>query len=242
MRIIAIIQARMGSTRLPGKVLLDLAGEPMLARDMHRLSRAQALNEVVVATTIKSTDDAIVALCQERNWPCFRGSEADVLDRYYRAAQEYQADVVVRVTSDCPLIEPEVVDRVVREFLERQPEIDYASNTAPERTFPRGLDTEVMSFEALARAWREDKNPAWREHVTLYIRRHPELFKTYGVINDEDLSYMRWTVDTPEDLTLVRRIYEHFRHNQFSWREVLTVLAQYPEWLEINRDIQQKVI
>lgn len=242
MKIVAIIQARMGSTRLPGKILLDLAGEPMLARDMHRLSRAQTLDEVVVATTIKSTDDAIVALCQKRNWPCFRGSEADVLDRYYRAAQEYQADVVVRVTSDCPLIEPEVVDRVVREFLERQPEIDYASNTAPERTFPRGLDTEVMSFEALARAWREDKNPAWREHVTPYIRRHPELFETYGVINDEDLSYMRWTVDTPEDLALVRRIYEHFGHDQFSWREVRAVLAQHPAWLEINREVHQKVI
>lgn len=242
MKIVAIIQARMGSTRLPGKVLLDLAGEPMLARDMHRLARAQTLDDVVVATTIKSTDDAIVALCQERNWPYFRGSEADVLDRYYRAAQEYQADVVVRVTSDCPLIEPDVVDRVVQEFLERQPEIDYASNTAPERTFPRGLDTEIMSFEALARAWREDKNPAWREHVTPYIWRHPELFETYNVLNEEDLSYMRWTVDTPEDLALARRIYEHFGHDQFSWHEVLAVLVQHPAWLEINRDVHQKVI
>lgn len=242
MKVIAIIQARLGSTRLPGKVLLDLAGEPMLVRDMDRLSRAETLDEVVVATTVEPADEAIVDLCQERGWPCFRGSEKDVLDRYYRAAQEYQADAVVRITSDCPLIEPQVVDQVVKAFLERQPELDYASNTAPERTFPRGLDTEVMRFDALERAWREDDDPAWREHVTPYIRRHPERFQTYGVLNDEDLSRMRWTVDTPEDLAFVRRIYEHFGHDQFSWHEVLALLDRHPEWLAINRDVQQKAI
>ncbi len=242
MRVVAIIQARMGSTRLPGKVLLDLAGEPMLARDMNRLSRAETLDDVVIATTVESADDAIVNLCQERDWPYFRGSEEDVLDRYYRAAQEYQADAVVRVTSDCPLIEPQVVDRVVREFLERQPEVDYAANTLPPRTFPRGLDTEVMRFDALERAWREDENPAWREHVTPYIRRHPDRFQSYGVSNDEDLSHMRWTVDTPEDLAFVRRIYEHFGHDRFSWRKVLTLLEAHPEWLDINRDVQQKTV
>ncbi len=242
MKVVVIIQARMDSTRLPGKVLLDLVGEPMLVRDMNRLSRAQTLDEVVVATTVELDDDAIVGLCQERGWPYFRGSEEDVLDRYYHAAKEYQADVVVRITSDCPLIEPEVVDRVVQKFLERQPELDYASNMAPRRTFPRGLDTEVMRFDALEQAWREDDNPAWREHVTPYIRRHPDLFQTYGVLNDEDISHMRWTVDTPEDLAFVRRIYEYFGHDHFSWREVLTVLAAHPEWLEINRDVQQKTI
>jgi spore coat polysaccharide biosynthesis protein SpsF len=149
---------------------------------------------------------------------------------------------VVRITSDCPLIEPQVVDKVVNAFLERQPELNYASNTAPERTFPRGLDTEVMRFDALERAWREDDNPAWREHVTPYIRRHPELFESYGVLNDDDLSHMRWTVDTPEDLAFVRRIYEHFGHDKFSWCEVLTLLEKYPEWLAINRDIKQKHI
>jgi spore coat polysaccharide biosynthesis protein SpsF len=232
----------MGSTRLPGKVLLDLAGEPMLVRDMNRLSRAETLDQVVVATTVELDDDAIADLCQKHDWPYFRGSEEDVLDRYYRAAQEYRADVVVRITSDCPLIEPEVVDRVVRAFLEQQPEVDYVSNTAPKRTFPRGLDTEVMHFDALERAWREDDNPAWREHVTPYIRRHPELFQTYGVLNDEDLSHMRWTVDTPEDLAFVCRIYEHFEHDRFSWREVLVFLEQHPEWLAINRDVEQKAI
>jgi len=238
MKIVAIVQAHMGSTRLPGKVLLDLAGEPMLVRDMNRLSRAQTLDKVVVATTVKPADDTIVNLCTKRGWSYFRGSEEDVLDRYYRAAVDYEADVVVRITSDCPLIEPEIVDRVVREFLERQPEVDYACN----KFFPRGLDTEVFRFDVLERSWREDHNPAWREHVTPYIYRHPEEFKLYVVINDVDYSYMRWTVDTDEDLVFVRKIYEHFDCDDFSWQDVLCVLEEDPEWLEINQHVQQKTI
>jgi spore coat polysaccharide biosynthesis protein SpsF len=241
-RVVAIIQARMGSTRLPGKVLLDLAGQPMLARVVNRSRRATILQDVVVATTTKPADEAIAELCAVHGWPCFRGSEEDVLDRYYRAAVAHQADVVVRITSDCPLIEPEVVDWVVREFLERQPEVDYACNELPRRTFPRGLDTEVMRFDVLERAWREDLNPAWREHVTPYIRRNPGLFRIHGVMNEVDYSHMRWTVDTPEDLAFVRCIYDHFGHDRFSWREVLAVLEQHPEWLEINRHVPQKVI
>lgn len=242
MRVVAIIQARVGSTRLPGKVMLELAGEPMLARMVERVARAQTLDDVIVATTDQPGDRAIVDLCAERGWPCFRGSEEDVLDRYYQAAVAFQADVVVRVTSDCPLIEPQVVDRVVREFLDRQPGLDYAANTLPPRTFPRGLDTEVMRFDALERAWREDQDPVWREHVTLYIYRNPERFCLYGVTNEVDYSSMRWTVDISEDLAFVRRIYDHFGHDGFSWHEVLAVLDQHPEWLEINRRVQQKVI
>jgi spore coat polysaccharide biosynthesis protein SpsF len=239
-KVVAIIQARMGSTRLPGKVLLDLAGEPVLARVVERVLRAQTLDRAVVATTIQPADEAIARLCAERGWPCFRGSEEDVLDRYYHAAAAHRADVVVRITSDCPLIEPEVVDRVVREFLERQPGLDYAANTLPPRTFPRGLDTEVMCFDALERAWREDKNPAWREHVTPYIYRNPGIFRLHGVINEVDLSHMRWTVDTPQDLAFVRCIYEHLSHDCFSWHQVLAALQEHPEWLEINRGVQQK--
>ncbi len=242
MRVVAIIQARMGSTRLPGKVLLDLAGEPMLVRGVNRTRRAQTLDEVVVATTVKPTDDAIVDLCDERGWPCFRGSEEDVLDRYYHAALAHQADVVIRITSDCPLIAPEIVDRVVWEFLDLQPEIDYACNVLPRRSFPRGLDTEVMRFDVLEQAWREDRNPAWREHVTPYIQRNPDLFRIHGITNDIDYSHMRWTVDTPEDLAFVRCIYEHFGHDRFSWRELLAVLDEHPEWLEINQHVQQKVV
>jgi len=242
MKIIAIIQAHMGSIRLPGKVLLDLTGEPMLAREMKRLSRAQTLDKAVVATTVNPADDVIVSLCNESGWPYFRGSEEDVLDRYYRAAVDYEAEIVVRITSDCPLIDPEIVDHVVREFLERQPEVHYASNIFPKRTFPRGLDTEVMRFDVLEQVWREDGNPAWREHVTPYIQRNPGLFHIHGIMNKVDYSQMRWTVDTPEDLTFVRCIYNHFGRDQFSWQDVLAVLKEHPEWLKINQHVQQKTI
>ena len=242
MKTVAIIQARMGSTRLPGKVLLDLAGEPMLARVVHRVQRARSLQEVMVATTVQPGDDAIVQLCAAHGWPCARGSQDDVLDRYYQAALASQADIVVRITSDCPLIEPEVIDQVVGALLAGQPEVDYASNVQPPRTFPRGLDIEVLRFDALERAWREDVDPAWREHVTPYLYRHPERFRIHGVFNAVDLSHLRWTVDTPEDLELVRRIYDYFDDDAFSWHDVLALLEQHPDWLEINRTVEQKAV
>ncbi len=241
MTTIAIIQARMGSTRLPGKILHDLAGDPVLVRCVERTRRAATLDEVIVATTEEPADDAVVALCRARGYSCTRGSQDDVLDRYYHAAHHHHADVVVRITSDCPLIEPGIIDRAVRAF--RANPCDYASNTLPPRNYPRGLDVEVFRFDALARAWREDQNPAWREHVTPYIYRHPELFKLQAVSNDVDYSHMRWTVDTPEDLAFVRKIYEAFEgHDTFTWHEVLHLLEQHPEWLEINRNVPQKEV
>lgn len=241
MKIVGIIQARMGSTRLPGKVLLDLAGEPMLARVVSRAQRASKVDEVVVATTTEPGDEPIVRICRSRGWPCFRGSERDVLDRYYRAAIEHGADCVVRITSDCPLIDPEVIDLVVGELLQKGL-TDYASNTLPPRTFPRGLDVEAVRFEALDRAWRQDENPAWREHVTPYIHRHPEEFALRAVTNDQDYSHMRWTVDTPADLVFIRRIYDHFGHDRFSWRDVVALLEEHPAWVEINQDVVQKTV
>ena len=241
MKVIAIIQARMGSTRLPGKVLMDLAGKPMLERVVRRCQRAASLDEVIVATTDKTSDDPIAEFCASRNWPCFRGSEDDVLDRYYQTALWSKAGVIARITSDCPLIDPEVIDRCVKEFRDN-PGTDYASNCLSPRTFPRGLDVEVFSFAALERAWREDNNPAWREHVTLFIERHPEIFQTRAVVNDVGYSHLRWCVDTPEDLDLVRRIYEAFHQEDFSWREVLTVLGQNPQWLELNSAVVQKEV
>jgi spore coat polysaccharide biosynthesis protein SpsF len=240
--VIAIVQARMGSTRLPGKVLEDLAGEPVLTRCINRVRRSEKLDEVVIATTCKQEDEAIVHLCTEHGWPCFRGSEEDVLDRYYQAALSYKAEVVVRITSDCPLIDPEVVDWLIQEFLDRQPGLDYTSNTLPPRTYPRGLDTEVIGFNALERAWQEDRNRSWREHVTPYIYRNPERFRIYSVTSETDYSSLRWTVDTPEDLAFVRCVYDHFGHDSFSWREVLGFLESNPELLQINRQVHQKVI
>jgi spore coat polysaccharide biosynthesis protein SpsF len=241
MTTVAIIQARMGSTRLPGKIMQNLDGAPVLVRCVERTRRVATLDAVIVATTEEPADDGVVALCRERDYPCTRGSQDDVLDRYYRAAQQYHADIIVRITSDCPLIEPTVIDSVVHGFYATS--CDYASNTLPPRNYPRGLDVEVFRFDALARAWREDQNPAWREHVTPYIYRHPELFTLHTVVNDVDYSHMRWTVDTPEDLAFVRKIYEAFDgRDDFTWHEVLHLLEQHPEWLDINRNVPQKEV
>lgn len=242
MKIVAIIQARMGSQRLPGKVMMDLAGEPMLVRNVNRVRRAKTIQEIVIATTTQTSDDTIVDLCIKRGWVYFRGSEHDVLDRYYQASMVHSADAIVRITSDCPLIDAEIIDRVVTEFASRQPHIDYASNVIFHRTFPRGLDTEVMRFSALERAWYEASDPTHREHVTSYIYHNIDLFKIHEVLSRCDLSAMRWTVDTAEDLAFVRRIFNHFGHDQFSWGDVLAVLTQFPHWQEINSYIQQKVI
>jgi spore coat polysaccharide biosynthesis protein SpsF len=237
---VAVIQARMGSTRLPGKVLLPLAGEPMLSRTVKRATRATSLCSLVVATTDQPADNAIVELCQAEGWICCRGSEEDVLDRYYRAAVQFGAEAVVRLTSDCPLTDPEVVDQVVHSFLARQPEVDYASNFVPERTYPRGLDVQVIRFDALERAWREDTNPVWRADVTYYIDLNPDRFCIHNVVNEVDYSEMRWTVDTADDMAFACRIYDHFGHDRFSWREVVEALGAHPEWHEINRHVEQK--
>lgn len=242
MHIVAIIQARMGSTRFPGKIGKDLGGKPVLVRCVERAKRAASLNAVIVATTDEPSDEAVVALCKEHEYPWFRGSQDDVLDRYYQTAQQYDADVVVRITSDCPLIEPDVIDRVVQAFCQ-MPELDYASNILPPRTFPRGLDVEVFSFATLEQAWQSDTNPNWREHVTPYMHRQPDVFKLHGVFNDVDYSHYRWTVDTMEDLAFVRKIYDAFAGDDtFSWREVLHLLERHPEWQEINRSVQQKEV
>jgi spore coat polysaccharide biosynthesis protein SpsF len=239
MKVVAIIQARMNSSRLPGKVLAPMAGEPMLTRVMNRVRRASSIDEVVVATTTRAEDQQIVDLCVQQRTACFRGSEADVLDRYYQAALHYESDIVVRITSDCPLIDPETIHWLVLEFIEKG-DCDYLTNALPPRTFPRGLDVEVLSFFALARAWREDDNPDWREHVTAYIYRHPELFRLHILTHPADYSYVRWTVDETADLDFIQRIYQHFGHDAFSWKEALAVVEQNPEWLIINSRIQQK--
>jgi spore coat polysaccharide biosynthesis protein SpsF len=236
---VAIIQARLGSTRLPRKVLLDLAGQPMLTRVVNRVRRAARVDEVVVATTTETRDDELEQFCAARQWPCYRGSENDVLDRYFQAAQAHQADVVVRITSDCPLIDPAVLDSVI-ESLDLQ-QSDYSSNTI-RRSYPRGLDAEAFTFSTLDTAWREDRNPAWREHVTQFIVHHPERFGITQMNDTDDYSHLRWTVDTPEDFAFVEKVYGHFGHDEFTWREVLEVLAANPEWEKINQGIEQKPV
>jgi len=234
----AIIQARISSTRLPAKVLLDLAGEPMLARVVERTRRARTIDRVIVATTVESEDEPIVELCRSRGWTVSRGSRDDVLDRYYQAAIGDGADPIVRITSDCPLIDPEIIDTVVKRL---DGTVDYASNINPRRTFPRGLDVEAFTFAALSAAWRDDREATGREHVTPFLYRRPERFRIALVESDRpDTANHRWSVDTPEDYELMRRIHSHFGRREFNWLDVLNLLDRHPDWCEINRHVAQK--
>jgi len=240
MTTVAIIQARTGSTRLPRKVLLPLLGEPILSRVIRRVARAGSLDRVVVATTTLPEDDVIVALCGREGTRASRGSPDDLLDRYLQTASASDADVIVRITSDCPLIDPDVIDVAVESF--RLEGVDYASTGLEPRTYPRGLDVEVIARPALERAWREDHDPAWREHATPYLYRHPELFRVLRLDTEEPHPDLRWSVDTPEDYELVRRIYDWFGRDDFGWREVVDLMAERPEWADINRHVVQKVV
>jgi spore coat polysaccharide biosynthesis protein SpsF len=239
MSIHCIIQARAGSTRLPGKVLIPILGKPMLQQVVERVAQSRLIDKIIIATTDNPQDDSIAALCEDHQWQYYRGSENDVLDRYYQAAQQTSATVIVRITSDCPLIDPTVLDLVVASFVSVTPAADYVSNTMV-RTYPRGLDTEVFSFSALERAWIEDKAPNWREHVTPYIHQQPKLFRLHSVVNPVDYSHYRLTVDTPADMDLIQQIYQFFGENSFTWHDVLKILAQHPDWVQINADVEQK--
>ncbi len=238
MKVVVIIQAHMGSTRLPGKVLEDIGGQSMLARTVRRASRAALADEVVVATTTEPRDEIIVRECAALGVAVFRGSEDDVLDRYYQAARAHSAEAVVRVTSDCPLLDPEVTDQVIRVFLEG--DCDYASSGLV-RTYPRGLDTEAFSFAALEAAWREATEAAHRAHVTPYIYLTTGRFRLREVTCEADYSRYRWTVDMPEDLAFVRAVYDRLgRDGDFSWREVLALVEREPELVTINAHVEQK--
>lgn len=230
----------MGSTRLPGKVLIDLGGESVLARVVRRLRRADLVDEIAVATTTSAADNAIVSECEHFSVAVFRGQENDVLDRYYQAAHWVNADAIVRITSDCPLIDAELTDNTIRAFIDCKP--DYASN-ALQRTYPRGLDTEVISCDALTRAWQEARLSYQRAHVTPYIYENPDRFHIVPVRGDADYSDLRWTLDTPEDLTFIRAIYERMDNDDsFSWRDVLALLESEPQLTELNREVRQKAL
>ncbi|MGA2965007.1 MAG: aminotransferase class III-fold pyridoxal phosphate-dependent enzyme, partial [Terriglobales bacterium] len=233
--VVAIIQARMGSSRLPGKSIAEIEGMPMLWHVIQRVKRASLVDRVVVATTTAPADDAIEKMCGENGVPCYRGSENDVLDRYYHAARAENAAQVVRITADCPLIDPEAIDRVVRRF--QCGDLDYASN-AMVRTYPDGLDTEIFSFSALERAWHEAGKTSEREHVTPYLR--SEKFRTANVANNLEFShlYCRWTVDEPEDLEFVRAVYRAFRgRDGFLMKDILQLLREQPELERVNSQI-----
>ncbi len=257
-RIIAIIQARMGATRLPGKVLLDLGGQPMLVRVVERVRRASRLDGVVVATTVETRDDPVAELCRQRGYGCFRGSLHDVLDRYYQAARASRAEVVVRITADCPAVDPELIDLTVDALQEAG--ADFAANRLPppwSRTYPNGLDVEACTFAALERAWQEADQPFQREHVLPFLYEgipadalrstqnagtvSPRGFQVLLLNHDPDCGSHRWAVDTPEDLELMRRIYAHFgNRDDFTWTDVLALFESQPELAQINASVRQK--
>jgi len=242
MRNVAIIQARLGSTRLPGKVLLDLAGKTVLGRVVGRVSRMKKVKDLVVATSARDSDDAIEAECRRLGVACFRGSEDDVLDRFRGAADTMGAEQCTRITADCPLIDPGVSDDIISRFESADPPVDYASNKIPQ-SFPRGLDTEVFTREALERSARWAKKPYHRIHVTAYMYQTPELFTLLSVVSDVDRSDWRWTIDTREDLAFVREVYERLEGKpDFDWLDVVKLVEDNPDLKKINAHVVQKEI
>ncbi len=238
-KVVAIIQGRMGSSRLPGKILKEITGKPMLVWVVERARTAALVDEVVFATTTDPSDDPVAELCARRGITCSRGNLYDVLDRYYQAAKAAGADVVVRITADCPLIDPGLIDQTVQAFFETG--ADFAANRLPppwKRTFPIGLDTEVCSFAALERAWKEAELPHEREHVMPFLYDTPGRFKLHVINHDPDYGDLRWTVDTPQDLDAVRRLFELLPDPlHATWLEVLEAWRTHPELEAINAGV-----
>jgi spore coat polysaccharide biosynthesis protein SpsF len=258
-RVVAIIQGRMSSSRLPGKILADIAGQPMLTRVFTRTSRAKTLDEVIFATTTDASDDPVAEYCDFSGIPFTRGSQFDVLDRYYQTAKQAKADVVVRITADCPVIDPDLIDNVVKAVVSEQ--FDFACNRLPppfQRTYPIGLDVEVCTFSLLEKAWKESTETFHREHVMPYFYEGVELTRQSRTLetgislrgfniallnHTTDFGDYRWTVDTPEDLDFMRQVYKHFDgRDDFIWKEVLDLVHDEPRLMEINADVQHKTL
>jgi len=239
---LAIIQARMSSSRLPGKVLLDICGKPMLERVLERVNFARLVDHTLVATSTDPSDDSLAMWCKDYGVDCFRGSMQDVLDRFYQAALLHKPRFVARITSDCPVIDPGLIDDTIRTC--RENDVDFAATRLPppfHRTYPIGLDVEVSTFAALERAWREASNPAEREHVFPYLYDQPGRFNLKILNHEPDYGSLRWTVDTAKDLELIIRIYEHFLpREEFRWLEVLELVESKPELALINAETAHK--
>ena len=264
-RTIAIIQARMSSTRLPGKVLREINGQPMLAHVIERAKRAKLVDEVVLATTTDPSDDPVAEFCATRGYKFTRGSLNDVLDRYYQSARQYQADVIVRLTADCPVLDPEIVDRTISVQYsvvggQYEENFDFVANRLPPpmgRSFPIGLDTEVCTFTALENAWQNATEKHQREHVMPYLYENTKLntenrslhtgtsprgFKIALLNHVPDYGSLRWTVDTPEDLEFIRQVFACFKNVDFNWRDILNLLENEPELAKINANVHHKTL
>jgi spore coat polysaccharide biosynthesis protein SpsF len=243
MKVVAVIQARMNSTRLPGKILYKVMDQTLLEIQIERVKRVPLIDEIIVATTTNPGDEPIVDLCRKLRIAYYRGSELDVLTRYYEAASLFKADVVVRLTSDCPVIDPFTIDRVISHYLFHSANLDYVSNFL-RRSYPRGMDTEVFSIEALRIAHHEATLIHDREHVTPYIYTHSDRFRLEPVQYITNESHHRWTVDTKEDFQLISKIIESLYPTkpEFTLEDMLALLQEHPEWSEINAFVQQKIV
>jgi spore coat polysaccharide biosynthesis protein SpsF len=236
-----IVQARMTSERLPGKVLVEVAGKPLLEHQLDRLRRVTRADRVIVATTTSAADEPIARLCAGLDVDCFQGSELDVLGRYGRAAKEFGVETVVRATADCPLIDPAVMDEVIALFANPPRAYDYVSNTLT-RSYPRGMDCEVFSARVLREIDAEALQPYEREHVTPRIYQNPDRYRLGSVVNPRDESHHRWTVDTREDLELIDRMLNALlpAKPHFTMQDCLTLLDSHPDWLALNATVEQK--
>lgn len=231
--ILAILQARISSSRLPGKVLKSILTKPMIIHEIERIQNSRTIDQLILATSTDQSDDLLAEVCLEHGVEVYRGSLGDVLDRFYQSAIKYQPDHIVRLTGDCPVIDWTIIDNVIDLHLKEQN--DYTSNTL-QPTYPDGLDVEVCAFKTLQSAWQNTVLPSEREHVTLYIHQHPEQFRLGGLTNASDLSALRWTVDEPEDFVFVTKIYEELyaRNNKFTMDDILKLLAKKPNLQMIN--------
>lgn len=240
MKIVGIVQARVTSTRLPGKVLKEVRGKPLLAYELERLAKIRPLGELAVATTVNGCDDPIEALCAGLNVPVYRGSERDVLSRYYEAAALFGADIVVRFTADCPLIDPKLSEEVISYYLTHRLSVDYCALDVS--TYPRGMDTEIFSMRILEEAFREGRAEAEREHVTYFIWNRPSRYRLWHKKSERDWGKYRLTVDTAEDFALVREILERLSPEgmDFGLPDIVTLLESHPELAALNEGITQK--
>ena len=234
-----IIQARMGSTRLPGKVMMNVEDQkPVLYFVIKQLQECKLIDKIIVATTTNEEDEEIVNYIKNLGIDCFRGNPKDVLDRYYQCAKEYSISSVVRIPSDKPLIDPEIVDKVISMFENNS--YDYITNFLPNPTFPSGTEVEIFSINALKKAWENAKLPSEKEHVTPYFSNHQDEFKITHIKNSENLSHLRWAVDKMEDLKLVRKIVSKIKKRPILMKNIVDLFSKEPELTEINRNVNRK--
>ena len=236
-KITAIIQVRTNSQRLPKKVLKKILNKPMIWYVLKRIKRIKQIEQIVIATTMEKNDNTIVEIAKKNRVPVFRGENLDVLDRFYNCAKKFNADPIIRITSDCPLIDPFLVDEIIDFYLNH--DFDYVSNTI-DPTYPDGLDTEIFSFKTLENAARNAKMKSEREHVTPYIKNHYKKFRLYSYRNRQDFSSYRWTVDEKEDLMFIRKIYSKMKPRiVFRYQDVLQILSDFPDLLKINKNFKR---